>query len=174
MLKILLRPLIAILITCSTVGPSLAEYFSNMGGAQTVEAQQTSAEAFAGMALLMSGLSALELADEAGAKSQLTAATSTIKEAAGQFQLLSEKYANLPLDVKFPDALTELAQTSEVSAEKIATAGDVLALTSQSLTTTADVLDKFVDDPTTDNYTALRKSIENTLRIGDLSSKLLQ
>jgi hypothetical protein len=174
MLKILLRPLAIIFATCLAIGPSAAGYFSNMGGAQTVEAQQTSGKAFAGMALLMSGLSALELSDEAGAKSQLTAATNTIKEAAGEFQLLSEKYANLPLDVKFPDALTELAQTSEVSAEKIATAGDVLALTSQSLTTTADVLDKFVNDPTTDNYTALRKSIENTLRIGDLSSKLLQ
>jgi hypothetical protein len=76
--------------------------------------------------------------------------------------------------VKFPDALTELAQTLEVSAEKIRTAGDVLALTSQSLTTTADVLDKFVKDPTTDNYTALRQSIESTLRTGDLSSRLLQ
>jgi hypothetical protein len=174
MLKILLRPLVAVLISCLAGGPSAAEYFSNMRGAQTVGAQQTSGKAFAGMALLMSGLSALELADEAGAKSQLTAATDTIKEAAGEFQLLSEKHANLPLDVKFPDALTELAQTSEVSAEKIGTAGDVLALTSQSLATMAEVLDKFVTDPTTDNYTALRMSIENTLRTGDLSSKLLQ
>jgi hypothetical protein len=174
MLKILLRQLTAIFITCLAIGPSAAEYFSSMRGAQTVIAQQTSGKAFAGIALLMSGLSALELGDKSGAKSQLTAATNTIKEAAGEFQLLAEKHAKLPLDVRFPDALTELVQTSEVSAEKMSTAGDVLALTAQSLTTTAEVLDKFIQDSTTDNYTALRKSIENTLRTGDLGSKLLQ
>jgi hypothetical protein len=174
MLKILLRPLIAILITCSAVGPSLAEYFSNMRGVKTIEAQQASAKAFGSMAQIMAGLSTLELADEAGSKMQLTAAINTMKEAAGEFQMLSEKYASQPLDVKFPDALTELAQTSEVSAEKIATVGDVLTLTSQSLTTIAEVLDKFISEPTSDHYTALRKSIENALRTGDLGSKLLQ
>jgi hypothetical protein len=174
MLKGLLRPVLALLVMLFGVEPSAGEYFSSVRGTQTVIAQQTSAKAFAGMALLMSGLSALELSDEAGSKSQLTAATNTIKEAAGEFQLLSEKHANLPLDVKFPDALSELALTSEVNAEKISTAGDVLALTAQSLTTTAEVLDKFVNDSTTDNYTALRKSVENTLRTGDLGSKLLQ
>ena len=116
----------------------------------------------------------MELADEAGSKMQLTAAINTTKEAADEFQVLSEKYASQPLDVKFPDALTELAQTSEVSAEKIATVGDVLTLTSQSLTTIAEVLDKFISEPTSDHYTALRKSIENALRTGDLGSKLLQ
>jgi hypothetical protein len=171
MSKFLLWLLAAILITCLGIGPSAAEYFSNMRGAET---QQTSGKAFAGVALLMSGLSALELSDETGAQSQLATASDTLKEAADEFNVLSKKYANLPLDVKFPDALTELAQTLEVSAEKIRTAGDVLALTSQSLITAAEVLDKFIKDPTTDNYTALRKSIENTLRTGDLGSKLLQ
>jgi hypothetical protein len=174
MLRILLQAWLAILIGCAAVGPSSAEYFSNMRGAQTVETRQASAKAFTSMAQLMAGLSTLELADEAGSKVQLNTAISTMKAAAGEFQVLAEKHVDLPLDVKFPDALTELAQTSEVSAEKIATVGDVLALTSQSLTTTVGSLDKFINEPTTDNYTALRKSIENTLRTGDLSSKLLQ
>jgi hypothetical protein len=174
MLKSVLRPVLALLVMLFGVEPSAAEYFSSVRGPPTVIAQQTSAKAFAGMALLMSGISALELSDEAGSNSQLDAASNTIKEAAGEFQLLAEEHANLPLDVKFPDALTELAQTSEVSADKIVTAGDVLALTAQSLTTTAEVLDTFVNDSTKDNYTALRKSIENTLRTGDLGSKLLQ
>jgi hypothetical protein len=174
MLKIGLRSLLTILIGWAVIGPTSAEYFSNMRGAQTAEARQASGKAFAGIAQLMAGLFALELADQVGSKVQLDAAINTMKEAAGDFQVLSEKYANVPLDVKFPDALTELAQTSEVSAEKIVTAGDVLAITSQSLANAAGVLDKFVNEPTTDNYTSLRKSIENTLRTGDLSSKLLQ
>ena len=174
MLKIALRSVLAFVIGYSAVGPTSAEYFSNMRVAQTGQARQASGKAFAAMAQLMAGLSALELADQVGSKVQFDAATNTMKEAAGDFQALSDKYANVPLDVKFPDALTELAQTSEVSAEKIATAGDVLAITSQSLTNAAGVLDKFVNEPTPDNYTALRKSIENTLRTGDLSSKLLQ
>jgi hypothetical protein len=126
------------------------------------------------MAQLMTGLSTLELAKGEDAKAHLVTAINTMKEAAGEFQTLSEKNANLSLEVKFGDALTELAQTLEVSPEKIATVGDVLALTSQSLATTAGVLDKFVTEPTPDNYTALRKSVENSLRTGDLSSKLLQ
>jgi hypothetical protein len=97
-----------------------------------------------------------------------------INDAAKGYQDLSEKSATISLDVKFPDALTELAQTMEVSADKIATVGDVLGLTSQALSTTAGVLEEFINDPTPDRYTAVRKSIENLLRTGDLGSKLLQ
>ena len=172
--KILRWSLISFSILCTAVWPARGEYFSNMRGVQIAEARQASAKAFVSIAELMNGLASLELADEAKAKMQLVESITTMNQAAGEFQVLAEKNMTLPLDVKFPDALTELAQTSEVSAEKIATVGDVLALTSQSLTTAAGVLDRFVKEPTTDNYTALRKSIENTLRTGDLGSKLLQ
>jgi hypothetical protein len=70
--------------------------------------------------------------------------------------------------------LAELAQTLEVSADKIAPVGDVWAPShSQSLNNTAKALEHFVGDPTMDKYTALRISIENTLCAGDLGSKLL-
>jgi hypothetical protein len=174
MLKAIMAFTISATISCALVTHSQAEYFSNMRGGQTVEAEQASAKAFAAMAQLMTGLSTLELAKGDDAKAHLSTAVNTMREAAGEFQALSETNANISLEVKFGDALTELAQTLEVSPEKIATVGDVLALTSQSLTTAADVLDKFITEPTADNYTALRKSVENTLRAGDLSSKLLQ
>src|SRR5688500_16685579 len=98
MLKILLRSLLAISIGCAAVGPSSAGYFSNLRGAQTAEARQASAKAFASMAQLMAGLSILELADEAGSKVQLNTATNTMKAAADEFQVLAEKHVNLPLD----------------------------------------------------------------------------
>jgi hypothetical protein len=84
-----------------------AEYFSNMRGTQIVEAQQASSKAFAAMAQLMTGLSTLELAKGEDAKTHLSTAINTMKEAAAEFQALSEKNANLSLDVKFGDALTE-------------------------------------------------------------------
>lgn len=154
--------------------PSKAEYFSNMGGGKTAEVQQASSKAFAGLAQLMTGLSTLELANDAEAKTHLATAVTTMKAAAGEFQALAEKNANVTLEVKFPDALAELAQTLEVSPEKIATVGDVLALTSQSLATTTGALEKFAIEPSSDHYTTLRKTIEDTLRAGDLSSKLLK
>jgi hypothetical protein len=172
--KFLLWLVISLLILSTAAWPARSEYFSNMRGAQIIDSRQASAKAFVSIAQLMTGLTSLELADEPQAKVQLAESIRTMKQAAWEFQALAETNATVPLDVKFPDALTELAQTSEVPAEKIATVGDVLTITSQSLTTGAEVLDKFLNEPTKDNYTALRKSIENILRTGDLSSKLLQ
>src|SRR5687768_14516 len=138
-----------------------AEYFSNMRGGKGVEAQQASSKAFAGLAQTMTGLATLEAANGADAKTHLATAITTMNEAAGEFQSLSEKAANLALDIKYPDALGQFAQTLEVSPEKIATVGDVWALTSQSLNRTSKALEAFVSDPTGDKYTSLRISIEN-------------
>lgn len=61
-----------------------AEYFSNMRGGKGVEAQQASSKAFAGLAQTMTGLSTLELANGADAKTHLATAITTINEAAGE------------------------------------------------------------------------------------------
>jgi hypothetical protein len=167
--------IISILISlCVVPDKSRAEYFSNMGGGKGIEAQQASSKAFAGLAQLMTGLSALELSSNTDAKTHLSTAMTTIEGAAGEFQSLSQKYAGVALEVKYPDALAQLAQTAEVSPDKIATVGDVWSLTSQSLQTTAKSLEAFASEPTKEKYTDLRTSIENTLRTGDLSSKLLE
>src|SRR5688500_18309340 len=73
----------------------------------------------------------------------------------------ASKAASVALDVKYPDALNQFALTLEVSPEKIATVGDVWALTSQSLNRTTKALEDFASEPTPDKYTALRVSIEN-------------
>jgi hypothetical protein len=151
-----------------------AEYFSNLREGKGIEAQQASSKAFAGLAQVMTGLSTLEAASNDDAKTHLTTALTTIGEAASDFQLLAEKHATVALEIRHPDAVVELAQTLEVSADEIATVGDVWALTSQALNRTAKALEAFVGDPTMDKYSALRISIENTLRAGDLSSKLLE
>jgi hypothetical protein len=174
MLKPVAGILSILLSFCFVPDTSRAEYFSNMRGGKGIEAQQASSKAFAGLAQMMTGLSTLEAASNADAKTHLTTAITTISEAAGDFQSLSEKHASVALEIKHPDALAELAQTLEVSADKIATVGDVWALTSQSLNNTVKALELFVADPTMDKYTALRISIENTLRAGDLGSKLLE
>lgn len=173
MSKALLRSIIGLTIICTLGSPSEAEYFSNMRGNKTVEAQQSSSQALAAIGQLLMGFANLENGNRIEAKIQLETAIAILNEAARGFQALSEKNAKVTLEVKFPDALTELAQTMEVSADKIVTVGDVLALTSQALTTTAGVLQEFVNDPTPDHYTAVRKSVENSLRTGDLGSKLL-
>lgn len=173
MSKALLRSIIGLTIICALGSPSGAEYFSNMRGNNTVEAQQSSSQALAAIGQLLMGFANLEKGNRIEAKIQLETAIATLNEAARGFQALSERNAKINLEVKFPDALTEFAQTMEVSADKIVTVGDVLALTSQALTTMAGVLQEFVNDPTPDHYTAVRKSVENLLRTGDLGSKLL-
>jgi hypothetical protein len=168
------KVIIALAMCMSMPAFAKAEYFSNMRGGKGVEAQQASSKAFAGLAQTMTGLSTLELASGADAETHLATAITTINEAAGEFQSLSEKASNVALDIKYPDALAQFAQTLEVSPEKIATVGDVWALTSQSLIRTTKALADFSSDPTADKYTALRISIENALRAGDLGSKLLE
>jgi hypothetical protein len=166
---------VVVIAVCLLTSPTArAEYFSNMHGGKGIETQQASSKAFAGLAQLMTGLSALELSSSADAKAHLSTAITTIDGAAAEFQSLSQKYTDVALEVKYPDALAELAQTLEVSPDKIATVGDVWSLTSQSLHTTAKSLEAFASEPTKEKYTALRISVENALRAGDLSSKLLE
>jgi hypothetical protein len=153
---------------------SKAEYFSNWRGENAVDAQKASAQAFVAMSELMIGLSKLELQNDAEAKVRFDAAIATLIEAAKQFQALAEKNANLVLESRFPDAAAQLTQTMGVDASSVATVGDVFALTHLALVTTAEVLGNFANDPTSDQYTAVRKSIDRMLRAGDLSSKLLQ
>jgi hypothetical protein len=166
--------MVGAVLLCATVSPAPAEYFSNMQETKTAETQQLSSQSLAAIGQSMLAFANLEIGNGAEAKVQLQRAVAIMNEAAKGYQALSEKNATISLEVKFPDALTELAQTMEVSADKIATVGDVLGLTSQALSTTAGVLEEFINDPTPDRYTAVRKSIENLLRTGDLGSKLLQ
>jgi hypothetical protein len=153
---------------------SKAEYFSNLHGENAIDTQKASAQAFVAISELMIGLSKLELQNDAEAKMRFGTAIATLKEAAKQFQVLAEKNANVVLESKFPDTAAELTQTMGVDANRIATVGDVFALTYLALMTTADVLENFANEPTSDQYTAVRKSIDKMLRAGDLSSKLLQ
>ena len=153
---------------------SKAEYFSNLRGENAVDTQKASAQAFVAISELMIGLSQLELQNDAEAKMRFATAIATLKEAAKQFQALAEKNANVILESKFPDAAAQLTQTMGVDANRIATVGDVFVLTYLALMTTADVLENFANEPTSDQYTAVRKSIDKMLRAGDLSSKLLQ
>ena len=164
----------AFYLICNMPAVSKAEYFSNTSGGKPVDTQQAGAQAFVAISEIMLGLANLELQKDAEAKIRFDNAVATLKEAAEQFQALAETNADVVLESKFPNAAAELTQTMKVDASRIATVGDVLELTSLALITTADVLGNFANDPTSDQYTAVRKSIANMLRAGDLSSKLLQ
>src|SRR5262245_20138084 len=75
-----------------------AEYFSNMGGGGKAINSDTSAKAFAGLAQVMTGLSKLELANADEAKANFVAATGTLQTAAKEFETLSQKYRDEPLE----------------------------------------------------------------------------
>ena len=157
-----------------------AQYFSSFGAKPGAppEARQASANAIAGLAGVLTGLSSLESKDDAGARAGFDAAARALAGSIASFSALGRSsIAGFKVDLQklHPDERTFIADPGllALGTRKLDTAGDVFALTAGALSVALTNLNAFRQNSSVKNYAVVRDDMALLLRIGQVTTELL-
>jgi hypothetical protein len=170
----------ALLIPLSFPAPCSAQYFSSFDSKTDAppEARQASSNALAGLGSIFTALSGLEGKNNSGAQESFEKATTLLLQAIASYRSLAQtKSADLKINLQtlHPDERSFINDPGllALGSGELNTAGDVFSLTAGALSVALTNLKTFEQSPSAENYATLRDDVSLLLRIGQVTTELL-
>jgi len=158
-----------------------AQFFSSVHSRSDApaEARDASSKALAGLSRVLAALSNLETGNEAGAKENFDTATASLSASITSFRSLAQGRIvslKIKLEELHPEERAFISDPGllALGTNQLNTAGDVYALTAGALSVMLTNLKTFRQSPSATNYAIVRDDMSLLLRIGQVTSALLE